>query len=82
VDPAKVVVILNMSPPTSAKKLFSMLGHIGYHCRFIKRYASITTPLEKLPNNSEAFRWAVECDKAFDILKEKLNTTPIIVYPN
>jgi len=23
-----------------------------------------------------------ECDKAFDILKEKLNTTPILIYPN
>jgi hypothetical protein len=31
---------------------------------------------------SEAFQWTTECDKVFDILKEKLNTTPILVYPN
>jgi hypothetical protein len=46
-----------------------------------RKYASITTPLEKLMNKSEAFRWTYECDKAFDILKEKISNAPIIIYP-
>jgi hypothetical protein len=82
VDPTKVMVILNMPPPTSVRNLHSMLGHTGYYHSFMRRYASIMTPLEKLLNNSEAFRWAVECDKAFDIIKEKISTTPILIYPN
>jgi hypothetical protein len=52
VDPAKVVVILNMSPPTSAKLLRSTLGHTGYYRKFIRRYATITAPLEKLLKKS------------------------------
>jgi hypothetical protein len=31
---------------------------------------------------SELFRWTPECDKAFDILKEKLSTAPILIFPN
>jgi hypothetical protein len=31
---------------------------------------------------SEEFWLTIECDKAFDILKQKLNTAPFIVYPN
>ena len=46
VDPANFAVIVKMSPPTSAKKLHSMLGNTGYYCKFIRRYANITTPLE------------------------------------
>jgi hypothetical protein len=69
VDPAKVVFILNMSPPTHAKLLCSTLGHTGYYRRFIKIYETITAPLEKLLKKSELLRWTPEWDKAVDILK-------------
>jgi hypothetical protein len=82
VDPAKVAVILNMPPPTRAKKLCSTLGHTGYYHKFIRRYENITTPLENLLKKSEMFQWTPECDKAFDILKEKLSTTPILIFTN
>jgi hypothetical protein len=28
------------------------------------------------------FQWTQECDKAFETLKEKLTTTPIMIFPN
>jgi hypothetical protein len=40
------------------------------------------TLLENILKKSEVFQWTPECDKAFDILKEKLNTTPILIFPN
>jgi hypothetical protein len=82
VDPAKVAVIVNMAPPTSAKQLCSTLGQTGYYHRFIIRYANITAPLENLLKKVEMFQWTPECDKAFETLKEKLNTTPILIFPN
>lgn len=48
VDPTKVVVILNVSPPTSINKLRYTLEHTGYYHRFNRNYTLITTPLEKL----------------------------------
>jgi hypothetical protein len=81
-SPTKVAVILNMLPPTSAKMLRSTLGHTRYYRRFIGKYATITAPLEKLLKKSKLFWWTPECDKAFDILKEKLSTAPILIFPN
>jgi hypothetical protein len=82
VDPAKVAVIVNMPPPMSENKLQYTLGHIGYYCRFIKRYTNITASLENLLKKAETFQWALECDKSFETLKHKLNIAPIIIFPN
>jgi hypothetical protein len=82
VDPTKVVVIVNIPPPMSVKQFLSTLGHIGYYHRFIKRYAKITAPMENILKKSEVFQWTPEWDKAFDILKENLITTPILIFPN
>jgi hypothetical protein len=79
---AKVVVIVNIPPPTSAKNFFSTLGHTGYYSRFIRRYATITAPLENLLKKSEVFQWMPECDKVFDIRKENLSTTLFMIFPN
>jgi hypothetical protein len=73
---------MNMPPPTSIKQLLSTLGHTGYYRRFIWRYANITAPLENLLKKAEMFQWTPECDKEFETLKEKLITTPILIFPN
>ena len=59
-----------------------MLGNTGYYHRFIRRYENINAPLENIIKKSEVFQWTPECDKVFDILREKLNTTPILIFPN
>jgi hypothetical protein len=82
VDSTKVVVILNIPPPMIAKQLLSNLGHIGYYRRFLRNYASIIASLEKVLKKFEAFSWKPECGQAFDTLKEKLSTDPILIYLN
>jgi len=47
VDPAKIVVIINLAPRNSAKKLRIALGHMGYYRNFIKGYFQITVPMER-----------------------------------
>jgi len=82
VDPSKVVVLLNIPPPTTAKQLWSMLGYTGYCRKFIRSYASIKTMLEKLLKKYEAFTWIPKRDQAFHTLKEKISIDPILIYPN
>jgi hypothetical protein len=48
VDPSKIAIILDIPPPTSVRQLCIALGHTGYYRKFIKGYAQITTPMEKL----------------------------------
>ena len=47
VDLAKIVIILDLPPPTTVKKLREALGHTGYYIKFIKGYVEVTASMEK-----------------------------------
>ena len=82
VDPANISIIVNLPAPNSVKQLRTMLGHIEYYRKFIKAYAKITTPMEKLLKKDVKFLWNEECQKSLDTLKEKMVTAPILVFPD
>jgi hypothetical protein len=46
-----------------------MLGHIGYYRKFIKGYAQIKTPMEKLLKKNCQFQRTKECQQSFNMLK-------------
>ncbi len=66
----------------SIKQLRTTLGHTGYYMKFIKGYAQITAPMEKKLKKDIKFEWTPECQESLDILKEKMVTTPILVFPD
>jgi hypothetical protein len=82
VDPSKIAIILELPPPTSVRQLRTTLGHTGYYEKFIKGYAQITTPMEKLLKKDNKFQWKEECQQSFDTLKQKMVTAPILVFPD
>ena len=82
VDPAKVAIIVNLPPPNFVKQLRTTLGHTGYYQKFIKGYAKITMPMEKLLKHDVKFKWTEECQQSLDILKERMVTTPILIFPD
>jgi hypothetical protein len=57
VDPAKIVVIVNLPPPKLVRQLRATLGHTGYYRKFIKGYEKITAPMEKLLKKDIRFQW-------------------------
>ncbi len=81
VDLTKIVVILNLEALRSVKQLCTTFGHIGYYKKFIKSYAQITVPMEKLLKRDVTFCWNDDCMKSLDVLKEKLASAPILVFP-
>lgn len=82
VDPVNIVVIINLEPSTSVKKLFTMLRHKDYYRNFIKAYTHITTPMEKLLKKDVKFYWDDDYQETVDILKEKIVIVPILVFPD
>jgi hypothetical protein len=58
------------------------LGHVGFYRRFIKDFSKVAKPLSNLLAKDQVFLLTNECLQAFEILKEKLVTAPIIVAPN
>ena len=58
------------------------LGFTSYYHRFIGSFAKIASPLHRLTRKSTEFQWTDECQAAFDWLKDKLTTAPILAFPN
>jgi hypothetical protein len=58
VDPSKISIIVDLPPPTLVRKLRISLGHKRYYIKFIKGYAQITTPMDKLLNKYCQFQWS------------------------
>ena len=82
VDAVKIAIIVNLPPPNSVRQLRTTLGQIGYYRKFIKGCAQITAPMEKLLKCDVKFQWTQECQRSLDILKEKMVTVPILVFPD
>jgi hypothetical protein len=82
VDPAKIYIITQIRIPSSQKEVRSFLGHAGYYRRFIPNFTSLATPLFKLLSKEAEFKWDDECQISFEILKQKLSTTPVLRGPN
>jgi hypothetical protein len=82
VDPDKVTVIVNLPMLKIVRQLRETLGHTGNYRKFIKGYAQITTPMEKLLRKDTKYQWNDECQHDLDTLKEKMVTAPILVFPD
>ncbi|XP_073314692.1 uncharacterized protein [Primulina huaijiensis] len=82
VDKAKVEVIKNLPPPTSIKGVISFLGHAGFYRRFIKDFSKIAKPLSSLLMKDVPFDFNSDCLQAYEDLKERLVTAPVLVAPD
>ncbi|GKC44929.1 putative nucleotidyltransferase, ribonuclease H [Tanacetum coccineum] len=82
VDRAKIDVIAKLPYPTNVKGVRSFLGHVGFYRRFIKDFSLISKPMTQLLMKDAKFDFFDDCKKAFNILKEKLTTAPIIISPD
>ena len=80
-DPEKVEAIARWNPPRTTKQVRTFVGTVGYYKRFIKDYAEICRPLYNLTKASVKFEWSPECEEAFQTLKQRLMTAPIMGYP-
>ncbi|KAK8667528.1 hypothetical protein V6N13_007677 [Hibiscus sabdariffa] len=82
VDRAKTDVISKLPPPTTVKGIHSFLGHAGFYRRFIENFSKIIKPLFSVLEQGRKFEFDEACTKAFEILKNKLVTTPIVEPPD
>nr|GEW20666.1 reverse transcriptase domain-containing protein [Tanacetum cinerariifolium] len=81
VDPAKVEAIRNWSAPTTPTEVREFLGLAGYYRRFIESFSLISKPLSKLTQKNKKYEWGMDEKEAFQTLKQKLCSTPILALP-
>jgi hypothetical protein len=57
-------------------------GLASFYKRFVKEFSTIVVPLIEIVKKSIGFKWNNEQDKAFNLLKDKLCSTPVLALPD
>ncbi|GKB78625.1 putative reverse transcriptase domain-containing protein [Tanacetum coccineum] len=78
VDHAKVEAIKSWATLTTPTKVRKFLGLAGYYRRFIEGFSLISKPLTKLTQKNKKYEWGKEEKEAFETLKQKLCSAPIL----
>ena len=80
-DPRKLGSVQPWPTPTKLKKVRGFVGLCSYYRRHMRDFSSIAQPLHALTKKNAHFFWSPECESAFQTLKEKLTTAPVIALP-
>jgi hypothetical protein len=78
-DPKKVAAILDWKAPKDVRGIKSFIGMTGYYRRFIEGFSKIARPMTALLAKKVEFKWTPACQESFEMLKQKLTTTPVLV---
>jgi len=68
--------------PKTVTQVRAFLGLAGWYRAFVKDFAIIAIPLNKLTRKGVPFIWTEECEAAFQELKKNLMTPPILARPD
>jgi len=85
-DPAKVDAVKLWPLPKTVKDVRAFIGFCSFYRKFIKDFAQIAAPLHKLMSGDSRRlilkEWDEVCQTAFDTLKSKLITAPVLKCPD
>ena len=81
-DPAKVAGVSEWPTPSNKKEVQSFLGFTNFYRRFIEGFSHIAQPLFDLTKGDSVFKWLSKEKLAFDTLKDKITSAPILTLPD
>jgi hypothetical protein len=82
VDPEMVEAVINWQPPQTVKGVQSFLGFCNFYRRFIRDYGKTAAPLTRLTRKEVPFVFGPDCTTAFQELKHRLVSAPILAHYN
>ncbi|GKD57956.1 putative reverse transcriptase domain-containing protein, partial [Tanacetum coccineum] len=81
VDPTKIESIKYWASPKMPTEIRQFLGLAGYYRRFIEGFSKIAKPMTTLTQKKVKFIWGDKQEAAFQLLKQKLCSAPILALP-
>nr|GEX58737.1 putative reverse transcriptase domain-containing protein [Tanacetum cinerariifolium] len=81
VDPAKIESIKDWVSSKTPTEIRQFLSLVDYYRRFIEGFSKISKPMTKLTQKKVMFNWGDKQEAAFQLLKQKLCSAPILALP-
>ena len=81
-EKSKIDAVQDWPVPTNVKAVRSFHGFANYYRRFVPRFSHIAAPLAELTRKDTPFTWGADQQRAFDTLKTKLTTAPLLILPD
>nr|GFB57281.1 putative reverse transcriptase domain-containing protein [Tanacetum cinerariifolium] len=81
VDPAKIESVKDWVSPKTPTEIRQFLGLVGYYQRFIEGFSKIAKSMTKLTQKEIKFDWGEKEENAFQLIKQKLCSAPILALP-
>nr|GEU30186.1 reverse transcriptase domain-containing protein [Tanacetum cinerariifolium] len=81
VDPANIESIRDWASPKTPTEIRQFLGLYGYYRRFIEGFLKIAKSMTKLTQKGIKFDWSEKEENAFQLIKQKLWSAPILALP-
>ena len=80
-DPDKIKMVTEWPVPANVTEVRAFLGLCSYYRRFVASFATIAAPLHALTSKARRFEWNQECQDAFEDLKKRLTSAPVLAMP-
>jgi len=74
----KVQAVLDWKTPASLTEVQLFLGFANFYQRFIQDYFRVARPLTELTKKTEKWAWNQQVEGAFQELKKRFTTAPIL----
>nr|KYP73952.1 Transposon Ty3-I Gag-Pol polyprotein [Cajanus cajan] len=81
-NPDKCRAIIDMRSPHNVKEVQRLAGRLTALSRFLPCLTEVAKPILGLLRKTNKFAWAEECETAFQTLKLRLGTPPILSKPD
>ncbi|KAK7602595.1 hypothetical protein V9T40_008184 [Parthenolecanium corni] len=81
-NPAKVVVIKNLKPPTNVNGIQQFLGFVTYYRKFVTNFPALTKPIFSLLKKDAKFIWDQNCQESFQKIINALTPDLLLIYPD
>ena len=81
VDLGKLEAVMSWERPKSVFGICSFLELVGYYRRFIEDFSRLAAPMTRLTRKVVKFVWDDSCERAFQELKSRLTSAPILIVP-
>ena len=81
-DPKKIETVKEWPQPRNLRDVQAFLGFANFYRRFILGFSTIVKPLTELTKKDQAFIWNDNCERAFQDLKKRFISAPILRWFN